>query len=226
MTASGGVITLRLRFAGAADPAHARGLMDSAEAGARAALGESVVSRDDDRAGPEALAHAMIAELQREARTLSVVESCTGGLLGSMLTSVPGASSVFAGGALTYSNALKAELGVPGHVLERSGAVSRQCAIELALCGLARFGTDWCVSITGIAGPGGGSPDKPVGTVFIGLAGRRWAAGSNAAIARHLRVTGDRTDVQVRSAASALTALHFAMRGQTEAKLLWEVARA
>lgn len=224
MTASGGVITIRMRFAGASDPAIARRMMDDAEGIARAALGDRIVSQDDERCGPEALAHAMIASLRARGSTLSVVESCTGGLLGSLLTDVPGASAAFVGGALTYSNALKAGLGVPGRVLEQHGAVSRACAIEMALAGLARFGSDWCVSITGIAGPDGGTAEKPVGTVYIGLAGRQWAAGTNAAIARHLRVTGDRSDVRMRSATSALTALHLAMLGNTDAPLLWEVA--
>jgi PncC family amidohydrolase len=108
---------------------------------------------------------------KRNAVTIGVVESCTGGLLGAAITAMPGSSSVFQGGFLTYSNRLKEELvGVNPETLNAFGAVSEQTACEMALGGRNRLGVDLAVSITGIAGPDGGTPQKPVGTVWFGLA--------------------------------------------------------
>lgn len=103
--------------------------------------------------------------------TIGVVESCTGGLLGAAITAMPGSSAVFMGGFLTYSNDLKERLvGVSADSLARFGAVSEAVAAEMAAGGRERLRTDLCISITGVAGPGGGSADKPVGTVWFGLA--------------------------------------------------------
>jgi nicotinamide-nucleotide amidase len=103
--------------------------------------------------------------------TLTVAESCTGGFLGHRLTNVPGASEVFWGGLLVYSNEAKSKLaGVSPKTLEQFGAVSRETAIELAQGAKAAANADYAISITGIAGPGGGSTEKPVGLVYIGLA--------------------------------------------------------
>lgn len=103
--------------------------------------------------------------------TIGVVESCTGGLLGAAITAMPGSSSVFQGGFLTYSNTLKQRLvGVSADTLRSHGAVSEETAYEMAVGGRDRLGVDLVISITGIAGPGGGSDDKPVGTVCFGLA--------------------------------------------------------
>ena len=103
--------------------------------------------------------------------TIGVVESCTGGLLGAAITAMPGSSAVFMGGFLTYSNALKERLvGVAADSLHRHGAVSEVVAGEMAAGGRERLGVDICISVTGIAGPGGGTEDKPVGTVCFGIA--------------------------------------------------------
>lgn len=103
--------------------------------------------------------------------TIGVVESCTGGLLGAAITAMPGSSSVFQGGFLTYSNTLKQKLvGVSAGTLRAHGAVSEETANEMADGAHERLGVDLAISITGVAGPGGGSPEKPVGTVCFGLA--------------------------------------------------------
>jgi len=110
--------------------------------------------------------------LTTRGETLAVAESCTGGLLGARLTAIPGSSRWFRGGFIVYSNDLKCRLaGVPVNVLRRWGAVSAPVAAALA-AGVRRRGrADWGVGITGIAGPGGGSPGKPVGLVFIAVNG-------------------------------------------------------
>ena len=104
-------------------------------------------------------------------KLLAVAESCTGGKLGEIITSVPGSSGYFAGGIIAYSNEVKiSELGVNKTTLNKYGAVSAETAIEMALGARKRFSADFALSITGVAGPGGGSDDKPVGLTFIGIA--------------------------------------------------------
>ncbi|HOD67230.1 MAG TPA: competence/damage-inducible protein A [candidate division Zixibacteria bacterium] len=104
-------------------------------------------------------------------KSLAVAESCTGGELGMLITSVPGASRYFLGGVVAYSNEAKTELlGVDRDIIAQFGAVSRECAEAMAEGCRRRFGADYALAVTGIAGPGGATPDKPVGTVWIGLA--------------------------------------------------------
>ncbi|MEQ9553166.1 MAG: competence/damage-inducible protein A [Coleofasciculus sp. G3-WIS-01] len=115
---------------------------------------------------------SVVGQLLREAnQTVSVAESCTGGGVGSLLTAVPGSSEYFKGGIISYSNDVKVSLvGVKSSDLDKWGAVSKQVAQEMALGVRSRLATDWGVSITGIAGPGGGNESKPVGLVYMGLA--------------------------------------------------------
>ncbi|MCL2163524.1 MAG: CinA family protein [Oscillospiraceae bacterium] len=102
--------------------------------------------------------------------TLSLAESCTGGRIASCLTSIPGASKVLKGGAVTYSNESKVDLlGVSEDTLKAHGAVSSQVAEEMAMGALSRFGADIALASTGIAGPGGGSKEKPVGLVYLAI---------------------------------------------------------
>lgn len=104
--------------------------------------------------------------------TVSVAESCTGGLLGHLLTNVSGASAYFAGGAVTYGDGLKRQiLGVPAETLTAHGAVSAQVAVAMATGGRQAFATDLCAAVTGIAGPEGGSRAKPVGLTYVAVAG-------------------------------------------------------
>jgi nicotinamide-nucleotide amidase len=111
--------------------------------------------------------------LTKQKRTLALAESCTGGLIANQITNVPGASKVFSGGIVAYSNEVKEKfLGVRSATLKKSGAVSENVAREMAEGARKKFGADFAIAVTGIAGPTGRTKSKPVGTVFIGLAGR------------------------------------------------------
>ncbi len=108
--------------------------------------------------------------LSKKRLSLSVCESCTGGMLGSMITSIPGSSKYFKGGIIAYSNEVKKNLvGVKEHTLKTSGAVSEQTARQMAQATRTIIKSSISISITGIAGPEGGTKEKPVGTVFIGI---------------------------------------------------------
>lgn len=116
-------------------------------------------------------AAALVALLSERNLTLSTAESCTGGLIASAIVDVPGASAVFWGGAIAYTEAIKSSLlGVPEDVIRERGVVSRDVAALMAEGARRRFGTDLAVSTTGVAGPGGGTPEAPVGRVYIGVA--------------------------------------------------------
>lgn len=124
------------------------------------------------------LAENVVQLLKLGKYTLSTAESCTGGLLSELITSVPGASAVFETGVCTYSNRMKEKiLNVPHSVLEQYGAVSSQTALAMVKGLRELSGADICISVTGIAGPDGGTAEKPVGTVWIGFSafGREFA---------------------------------------------------
>lgn len=131
--------------------------------------------------------------------TIGAAESCTGGLVSARLTSVPGSSDVFVGGIVAYDDRVKLDsLGVPADVLERHGAVSAETAASMAAGARSALGTDVGVSVTGVAGPGGGTPQKPVGLVFI------HAETPGASHGVELRLPGNRDAIRRRAAASAL----------------------
>jgi nicotinamide-nucleotide amidase len=149
--------------------------------------------------GDEDLAALTLEALRVRGWHLSIAESCTGGMLGGRLTAVPGSSDVFVGGAISYDNVLKqALLGVPADLLAAHGAVSVEVAQAMADGAAARFGTEAAVAITGIAGPSGGTDDKPVGTVCFG-----WVVGNKREAARVV-FPGSRREVRERAVQFAL----------------------
>ena len=124
--------------------------------------------KDGDEATQES---RLVSACKERGVTVATAESCTGGLIAARITSVPGSSAVFLGGVVSYANAVKRDLlGVPQEVLERAGAVSAECAEAMATGARARLKANLAVSVTGVAGPDGGTPQKPVGLVYIGVA--------------------------------------------------------
>ncbi|MGA9761350.1 MAG: CinA family nicotinamide mononucleotide deamidase-related protein [Gaiellaceae bacterium] len=169
-------------------------------ASALAAAGSDTLFARDDRPVEQ-----IVLELARErGLTLATAESCTGGLVGARLTEVPGASDVFLGAVVAYANNVKKTLlGVSPETLERYGAVSAECALEMARGARHALQADVAVSVTGVAGPAGGSAEKPIGLVFF------CAAGEHETLAQEIRFSGDRE--QIRRYA-AVAALHLARR--------------
>jgi nicotinamide-nucleotide amidase len=163
--ASYGVLRLVLSAAGDEDVARKR--LDAMEVAFREVLSDDVAGVD-----VQSLPEVVLERLRRHRQTLSIAESCTGGLLAAHLTDVPGASDVFLGGVVSYSNEAKENLiDVPHEMLVEHGAVSEEVARAMAEGVRARFGSDWGAGITGIAGPTGGTEDKPVGLVHWAVAG-------------------------------------------------------
>lgn len=156
-----------------------------------------------------------VGELLRDrSETLAVAESCTGGLVGSMITDVPGSSDYFDRSLVTYSYAAKREaLGVDRQLLDDHGAVSDPVAREMAVGVRDRAGTTWGLSTTGIAGPSGGTAEKPVGTVFIGVAGPRPAGDTGPRVVRH-EFDGSRTAIKRSIAEQALRELRAHLDGE------------
>jgi nicotinamide-nucleotide amidase len=160
----------------------------------RSSLGEYLFSEDE-----RSVAEIVLDLCRARGLTLAVAESCTGGLVASRLTSVPGASDVFLGSVVAYANDVKTSaLGVAEDLLERDGAVSAEAAGAMAHGARERLGADVAVAVTGIAGPEGGTPDKPVGLVFV------HAVGPGGEEARRSELPGDREMVRGRAAAAAL----------------------
>ena len=171
------------------------------------ALGKNVFS---DRG--ETLEVVIGRQLTELGQTLSVAESCTGGLIGQRLTSVPGSSAYFIEGAVTYSNEAKQRtLGVSAEILRDHGAVSAECAEAMASGMRERAGTDHAISVTGIAGPGGGTEEKPVGTVFIGYSAR------SETVSRKIVLPGDRYLIRWRASQAVLDLLRRRLERSSDA---------
>lgn len=149
------------------------------------------------------LVEALAQQLQAQGWRLASAESCTGGGIAAACTDLAGSSCWFECGFVTYSNAAKtAMLGVPAELIERHGAVSEPVARAMAMGAAERAGVEVAVSVTGIAGPGGGSADKPVGTVWFG-----WSM-HGVVTTECLRLAGDRAEVRAGTIAYALEQLH------------------
>jgi len=134
-----------------------------------------------------------------EGKTLSTAESCTGGLIGAALTAVPGSSRVYKGGVVSYTNEIKQKLlGVPEEILSREGAVSAAVAMYMAAGAKQNLDTDFAVSVTGLAGPGGDEYGNPVGTVYIGFSGVKGEK------FRKFCFLGDRDEVRRQAAVAAM----------------------
>jgi len=147
-------------------------------------------------------AEKLVKALMGKKLTCATAESCTGGGVGYAITGVPGSSTVFWGGIISYDNSVKRDvLGVPEEVLATKGAVSSECAAAMAEGARRRLRTDLAVSITGIAGPGGGSAEKPVGLVWFGLASATGTATEKKIF------SGDREAVRTAAIEYALTLL-------------------
>ncbi len=145
----------------------------------------------------------LVALCRARGVTVATAESCTGGMIAAAITAIPGSSAVLDRGFVTYSNAAKTEmLGVPADLIEAVGAVSEAVAGRMAEGAIERAGVDIAVSVTGIAGPDGGTAEKPVGTVWFGLANRRGEV-----LAHYKIFPGDRAAIRAAATAHALTLL-------------------
>ena len=167
---------------------------DELEQAFDAVAGQYVFSRDE-----RSTAELVVDLLRERGLTLGTAESCTGGLVAARITDVPGSSDVFLGSIVSYADSVKRErLGVPGEVLAAHGAVSAETAAAMATGVREALGVDVAVSITGVAGPGGGTEEKPVGLVYL------HAAGPGGELARKLDFPGDRETIRLRAAVAAL----------------------
>jgi nicotinamide-nucleotide amidase len=195
---------VRLRLGVSAVHAHERlSRLDALESYVRDRAGRFVFG-----VGDVSMAAVVGRFLTARSETLSVAESCTGGLLGATCTDIPGSSAWFLGGVISYDNAVKiGQLGVDAAVLERDGAVSESVALQMASGVRDRLRTQWGIGITGVAGPDGGTPDKPVGTVWIAV-----ATPTRTFAVRHAFGT-DRVSNRQRSVAAALTLLFREVSG-------------
>lgn len=157
-----------------------------------------------NRAGdPSELARVIGAQLMARSECLALAESCTGGWVAKMVTDIAGSSAWFERGLVTYSNAAKQDLlGVTATILETEGAVSQGCVNAMAEGLIARSQAHWGIAITGIAGPGGGSVDKPVGTVWIG-----WVRRGASVKSQCYHFQGDREAVRLQSVQAAFEGL-------------------
>ena len=216
-TVANGYVSVRIRSEHE-DNAQAQTILDDTLERVRAKVGPLAFGMDDSQ-----LQQAVIALLIEQRKTVATAESCTGGLIAQMLTDVPGSSAAVIGGWVTYANEMKSEqVGVPMALIEQHGAVSREVVEAMASGALERSGADYALSTSGIAGPGGGTEDKPVGTVWIGLA---WREGDTTHVgARLAQLVGDRETIRDRSAKCALQLLRLQLMGEDLNQMKWASA--
>ena len=154
------------------------------------------------------LAKETVSECIEKKVTFGTAESCTGGLISASVTDVAGASAVFFGGIVSYDNSIKEKLlGVPAQILAEKGAVSPETASAMSVGARRVLGVDYAVSVTGIAGPGGGTPSKPVGLVYVSV------ASENGVTVTENHFSGDREAVRLQTVEKALTLLLEAVKG-------------
>lgn len=209
-TVADGLCSVRLRAEYADADEAKRELEDTAQR-VEAALGPIVFGRDEST-----LQGALVKLLIEQGKTVATAESCTGGMVGSLLTDVPGSSAAYLGGWVTYTNVMKTQqLGVRPGVIEAHGAVSEDVVIAMAEGAKHRSGADYAVAVSGVAGPGGGTEDKPVGTVWLALAGPKKTA------ARRARLIGNRASIRDRAAKCALQMIRLTLLGQDLDHLRW-----
>ena len=164
---SPGLVKLRLSTYAGNDPREAKDSVDRQAEELYKLIPELIFGEGDDR-----LEKVIGRLLKARGHTLSLAESCTGGRISSLVTSVPGSSAYYTGGVVSYANAVKMEeLGIPADMLKLEGAVSRPVVEKMALGVREALRTDWSIATSGIAGPDGGTPEKPVGTVWMAIAG-------------------------------------------------------
>jgi nicotinamide-nucleotide amidase len=193
MLAHGGRVDVKV-MAKSTSSEEADALIEPVAAELRRRIGAGYFGDDD-----ATLPGAIVTELKRRGLTLGTAESCTGGQIADWIVSVPGASAVFRGGIVAYDNAVKVSLiDVGEETLARFGAVSEETAAEMARGACARLGTDLAIATTGIAGPDGGTPEKPVGLVWFAL------AANGAVETRRATFPGTRTEIRERASVAAL----------------------
>lgn len=216
-TVSGGVVAVRVRSEFPMLDQAQREMDDTLDQ-VENALGAFVYGRDE-----ASLSQALLDLCKQQRRTLTTAESCTGGLVGAMITDTPGSSANYLGGWVAYANAFKHDqLSVPGEILERYGAVSRETALALAQGAIERSGADLALSVTGIAGPDGGTLENPVGLVWFGLAAAPHQPGGNVtAQAWAGRLGSDRETIRDRAAKTALQIARFHLLGQPIEQIVW-----
>ena len=200
-TAEHGVITLHI-IATAEDKSRAQQMVEKDEESLRNILGELIYGT-----GEQTLAEVVGQKLTQQKKTIAVAESCTGGTLAKLITDIPGASRYFIQGWVTYSNGAKTgELGVPAELIEEYGAVSDQIAEAMAQGARKKAGTDFVIGITGIAGPAGGTEQKPVGLVYICVA---WESGCET---QRFIFSHRRGSIRLRAAQMALNMLRLRLQ--------------
>jgi nicotinamide-nucleotide amidase len=197
-TVESGIITLHI-IASSKEKNTARQMAEKEKKKIRNILGELVYGTAE-----QSLAQVVGEKLARQEKTLAVAESCTGGIVAKLLTDIPGASKYFTHGWITYSNAAKTgELGISADLIDKYGAVSEQVAQAMACCARNKAQTNFAIGITGIAGPDGGTEQKPVGLVYISV------DSDNGCDTKHCLFSHDRASIRIRAAQSALNMLRL-----------------